>query len=296
MNPPFCDCQEWGWIRRRFDPSLALATPNSIQALIGPRPRIIADDIWAKLLWAGLNLEPNELLDQRGCPIELVRALTLTWLFSGQRSDEIARLQVGCVRWQGDDTRSESGICMLDIPTHKTGAAFTKPVDSIVGKAIEAWQAVRPAQPPMDDRKTGEQVDFLFVYRARRVAKAYINQTIIPLLCRKAGIPDADVRGRITSHRARSTIASQLYNVKEPMTLFELQAWLGRPCRAAPLPAASPGSTTTLAMATAPTLSSSSASIVWRMPAATSTSRRRAPRDSCSRRRTGSSACSPSFR
>lgn len=28
-------------------------------------------------------------------------------------------------------------------------------------------------------------------------------------------------------HRACSTIASQLYNAKEPMTLFELQAWLG---------------------------------------------------------------------
>jgi hypothetical protein len=35
------------------------------------------------------------------------------------------------------------------------------------------------------------------------------------------------VRGPITSHRARSTIATQLYNAKEPMTLFELQAWLG---------------------------------------------------------------------
>jgi hypothetical protein len=29
------------------------------------------------------------------------------------------------------------------------------------------------------------------------------------------------------SHRARSTIASQLFNAKEPMTLFELQEWLG---------------------------------------------------------------------
>jgi hypothetical protein len=47
------------------------------------------------------------------------------------------------------------------------------------------------------------------------------------MLCRKAGVPAADVRGNITSHRARSTIASQLYNAKEPMTLFELQAWLG---------------------------------------------------------------------
>lgn len=47
------------------------------------------------------------------------------------------------------------------------------------------------------------------------------------MLCRKAGVPDVDVRGAITSHRARSTIASQLYNAKEPMTLFELQAWPG---------------------------------------------------------------------
>jgi hypothetical protein len=47
------------------------------------------------------------------------------------------------------------------------------------------------------------------------------------MLCRKAGIPINDVRGRITSHRARSTIASQLFNAKEPMTLFELQEWLG---------------------------------------------------------------------
>ena len=40
-------------------------------------------------------------------------------------------------------------------------------------------------------------------------------------------MPLQDARGRITSHRARATIASQLYNAKEPMTLFELQAWLG---------------------------------------------------------------------
>ena len=63
--------------------------------------------------------------------------------------------------------------------------------------------------------------------RAHRISTAYINNTVIPMLCRKAGVPAADVRGAITSHRARSTIASQLYNAKEPMTLFELQAWLG---------------------------------------------------------------------
>jgi hypothetical protein len=46
-------------------------------------------------------------------------------------------------------------------------------------------------------------------------------------LCRKAVVPENDLRGKITSHRARSTIATQLFNAKEPMSLFELQEWLG---------------------------------------------------------------------
>src|ERR1035441_3390189 len=129
---------------------------------------------------------------------------------------------------RGDDTGvlARDAVCLLDVPTHKTGSAFTKPVDPLLGHAIEAWQAIRPDQPRMLDRKTSENVDFLFAIRARRAGKHYINEGIIPMLCRKAGVPAADVRGTITSHRARSTIASQLYNAKEPMTLFELQAWL----------------------------------------------------------------------
>ena len=122
---------------------------------------------------------------------------------------------------------ARDAVCLLDVPAHKTGTAFTKPVDPLVGQAIQAWHAVRPSQPAMLDRKTAEHVDFLFAHRARRVSRQYINQAIIPMLCRKAGVPTADVRGNITSHRARSTIASQLYNAKEPMTLFELQQWLG---------------------------------------------------------------------
>jgi integrase len=235
----FRDCQEWEWIPRRFDPSRVLTAPRSVRALLGTNPRVIADGVWAKLLWAGLNLTPQDMPANRSTlayPIELIRAVTLTWLFSGQRSDEIARLRVGCIRWQhqgfaiaGDsrDVLAEGTVCLLDVPTHKTGTAFTKPVDPLLGQAIEAWQAIRPNQPAARDRKTGERVDLLFSIRAHPIAKNYINRTIIPALCRKAGVPAADVRGNITSHRARSTIASQLYNAKEPMTLFELQAWLG---------------------------------------------------------------------
>lgn len=232
----FSDAQEWGWCSRRFDPQRTFATPRAVKALIGPRPRIIADEIWAKLLWAGLNLSAADLPADRWYPLPLVKALTVTWLFAGLRSDEIVRLRVGCIRWQHHDGGPGAGrehipgdgaTCLLDVPVNKTGAGHTKPLDPVVGEAIAAWEALRPTQPLLADRKTGERVAILYSFRGRRVPPRYLNLTLIPALCRKAGVPLVDARGRITSHRARSTIASQLYNAKDPMTLFELQAWLG---------------------------------------------------------------------
>lgn len=233
----FHDLQEWEWVPRRFDPGRALALPRSIAALIGTDPRVIAEDVWAKLLWAGLNLTLDDIPDHGGYyPLPLLRALALTWLFAGLRSDEIIRLRVGCIRWQhqgrpipgaSPEITADEAVCLLEVPVNKTNTAFTKPVDPILGQAIEAWQAQRPDQPQRLDAKTNEHVAFLFSLRAHPVARDYLNRALIPKLCAKAGLPTSDVRGRITSHRARSTIATQLYNAKEPMTLFELQAWLG---------------------------------------------------------------------
>ena len=122
---------------------------------------------------------------------------------------------------------------MLDVPVNKTSTAFTKPVDPIVGEMITAWEKVRPNGTKLLDRKTGEAIDFLFLYRLTVVGQTYLNNVLIPTLCRKAGVPRADIRGNITSHRGRSTIASQLFNAKDPMTLFELQDWLGHSTPAA---------------------------------------------------------------
>ena len=83
------------------------------------------------------------------------------------------------------------------------------------------------ATPASVDPKTSEVVHYLFSFRGRRLGEKYLNRRLIPWLCEKAGVPLRDARGNITSHRARSTIASMLYNAKEPLTLFELQAWLG---------------------------------------------------------------------
>jgi hypothetical protein len=86
---------------------------------------------------------------------------------------------------------------------------------------------VRPIQPALVDRKTGELVHFLFAYKARQLSERYLNRVLIRALCAKAGVPRWDARGAITSHRGRATIASQLYNAREPLSLFELQEWMG---------------------------------------------------------------------
>jgi integrase len=252
----FRDCQEWNWIQRRFDPRRAFATPRDIGAQLKPDPRIIADVIWAKLLWAGLNLTEEDLQkhfpqetdkikpgqsrdpskrEMLWYPLEMMQALVITWLFAGLRSDEIRRLRVGCIRWKheespivgGEEDTVKAAVCYLDVPINKTAPAFTKAVDRIVGEAIKKWEEVRPSQTPVADSKTGELFHPLFAYRGITIGSTYINKSLIPLLCRKAGVEEHDARGTITSHRARATIASQLLNAKEPLSIFELKEWLG---------------------------------------------------------------------
>jgi len=225
----FRDCQEWGWIAVRFNPARALRAPRALQSLIGPAPRVIDKEFWAKILWAAMNLEKKDLpvgaLGQHQYPFEMVRALAVVWCFAALRSNEIVRLRVGCIRWQREDVMvPETGdllprdaVCFLDIPVNKTTTAYTKAVHTLVGRRIDEWEKLRPQeQPQVWDKTTGEATHYLFSYRGTRVSSFYINDSLIPTLCRKAGIPEQDSRGTITSHRARATIASQLYNAKEP--------------------------------------------------------------------------------
>ena len=233
------DCQEWQWIEVRLNPDRALRTPRSIRSLAGPSPRIVDKEAWAKVLWAAMNLEEKDLPRPRGrlrYPVELVRAVAAVWCFAALRSDEIVRLRVGCVRWQYEEVMiAETGemlpkdaTCFLDIPVNKTETAYTKPVHPLVGKRINEWEQLRPKeQPKALDGKTSEPVQYLFSYRGKRLSKNYINKFLISYLCQKAGIPDEDSRGRITSHRARATIASMLYNAKNPLDIFQLQKYLG---------------------------------------------------------------------
>ncbi|MGO8947923.1 MAG: tyrosine-type recombinase/integrase [Ktedonobacterales bacterium] len=234
------DCQEWEWIPVRLNPHRALRTPSSIRKLLGPNPRVVDKDVWAKILWAAMNLEANDLPVLLGTttayPLQMIQALAVVWCFSALRANEIQRLRVGCIRWQYDDVMiPETGeilpkdaTCFLDIPVNKTNTAYTKPVHPLVGQRIKAWEEIRPREQPLElDVKTSELVQFLFSYRGQRISLSYLNRLLIPLLCRKAGVPDEDSRGAITSHRARATIASMLYNAREPLDIFQLKEYLG---------------------------------------------------------------------
>jgi len=234
------DCQEWHWIPVSINPQRAFRTPLSIQRQMGTNPRVIDKELWAKILWAAMNLQTEDLphpsREYLLYPIEMVRALAAVWCFAALRSDEIWRLRVGCIRWQYDDVKipeteeclPKDAVCFLDVPVNKTSTAYTKAVHTLVGKCINEWEQVRPPEQPRAlDHKTGEVVQFLFDYRGMHISKGYINQTLIPTLCKKAGIPEQDSRGNITSHRARATIASMLYNAKEPLSIYELKEYLG---------------------------------------------------------------------
>ena len=154
------------------------------------------------------------------------------------RSDELRRLEVGCIRdlTPGLDAELEQElgldiahiVCLLSVPVNKTSRAYTKPVGKAVARCISAWEQKRGEQPSLSDRKTGQPTQFLFTYRGRKVGPDFVNHVIIPVLCHKAGIPSEDVPGkRITSHRGRASAATWYYNTREGMTLEELQRWLG---------------------------------------------------------------------
>ncbi len=241
MRAFFRDLQEEPHtVPRRFDPQRVFRTPRSIRNQIGPDPRDLDPLLWAKLVHAALTLTEKDLPQTKAgavyYPVTFVRALAAVWVYSGLRSDEIIRLRLGCIRWQRETvTVPETGellpreaTCFLTVPTNKTGTTFQKPVNPIVGQRIAEWERERASgQPARGDRKTGTQTAYLFAHRGKSVGREYLNARLIPLLCERAGIPRVDERGAITSHRARATLATLLYNAPEGLSILELMQWLG---------------------------------------------------------------------
>ncbi len=225
-------------IPRRFDPARAFREPAAVHQAIGPNPRAIDIRRWSMIVHAAMCLDETDLTAGGSgpmYPLALVRAVAIVWCYAALRSDEIRRLAVGCIRWQGEDvdvaetgeTLPKDAVCFLTVPVNKTNTSFPKAVNPAVGRAIAAWERKRPAHPAHPDPKTGELAHFLFAYKGHMIGVQYLNKYLIPMLLRRAGLPREDERGAITSHRARSTIATALYNAPDGMTIWELMQWLG---------------------------------------------------------------------
>lgn len=143
-------------------------------------------------------------------------------------------MRLSCARPHDDDLIEPSAaagqdraLCWLNVPAGKNGAAYTKPVNGVVLREVEAWTHLRPVQRSLLDRRTGEQANYLFQLRGRPVGRRVLNNTVIPMLCAKAGVALEDSMGRITSHRGRASAVTMLASVPNGMNLFDLAKWCG---------------------------------------------------------------------
>jgi integrase len=217
-------------IRLDFDPRDAFSTPDPIKrAADVASPRDIDLQVWAKLTIAAATFSTQDLRSTR-YPLSFYRALALIWVTSARRPDEIIRLRLDCLReeWAPDmldedgypvehvilnDAQSEptsegKGLKLnyLQIPAGKNRGPFWIWIPDYVASEIEVWRRERPAQQStLLDKKDRENVEYLFCSREMRVGKVFINTSLIPALCRKAGVDMKDAKGRITGHRGRST-------------------------------------------------------------------------------------------
>ena len=227
-----------------WNPADTLATPESVKAQIQPNPRNVQEEAWLKLVWTACTLNADmvkEILPGSKYPLALLRAVALVWVTACRRRDEIRRLPLDCVRREwAPEMLDENGVQIepaedlwyLLVPTNKFRGIFWSPIPQYTGEAILAWQAVRPKnQPLLPDRKTGQPTEYLFQYRRRTLGQGFINNHLIPLLCKAAGLVDEqgnpyqDAIGPITSHRARSSTAYYLKAMG--MTPYDIGKLLG---------------------------------------------------------------------
>ncbi len=221
-------------IKLDFVPREALATPLHIQrALDGADPRDIDLRVWAKLAIAAATLSQSDLPEGSWYPLSFYRALGLLWVTSARRPHEIARLRLDCLREEWDpemlDEEEHSSSNVIDlqasnqysaqraekqgpklfylhIPSGKTRGPFWIWIPDYVVDAIHEWKRERPSnQRVLHDRKDHEAVNYLFCYKDTRIGDNFINTSLIPALCAKAGVDSKDARGRISGHRGRST-------------------------------------------------------------------------------------------
>ncbi len=240
-------------IRLDFVPGEVFTTPDHVRKILDTAsPRDIDLQVWSKLTIAAATLAQSDLPPGTRYSLTFYRALSLVWVTSARRPNEIARLRLNCLRedWeptmlneedlpvervtmnadrkaeQGEAEQSPPKISYLQIPAGKNRGPFWIWLPDYTADAITAWKRERPPQQrKLLDRKDREEVDYLFCFQDLRVGASFINNSIIPVLCKRAGVSIEDAKGKITGHRGRSARLTLLR--KNGVSLDDLAEYAG---------------------------------------------------------------------
>lgn len=240
-------------IQLDFVPGEVFTAPEHIRKILdSASPRDIDLRVWSKLTIAAATLAQSDLPPGTRYSLTFYRALSLVWVTSARRPNEIARLRLNCLRedWEPTmlneeglpvervtmqaDRKAEQGepeqpppkITYLQIPSGKHRGPFWIWLPDYTADAIHAWKRERPPQQrKLLDKKDREEVDYLFCFQDLRVGASFINGSIIPVLCKRAGVSIEDAKGKITGHRGRSARLTLLR--KNGVSLDDLAEYAG---------------------------------------------------------------------
>jgi integrase len=157
-------------------------------------PRYIPDDELERIM---------EVIRALECPYQRAALLIARW--SGARRDEIGRLSIDCLGSYPD------GTPCLRIPAGKTNRERMVPLHEEAAEAIRYLLSVRPkVGRGLRDSHTGLETHYLFMHYGKRYSSAYLFELPLKRACTVAGLVTPDGRAKVTAHRFRHTVATQL--------------------------------------------------------------------------------------
>ncbi|MBF6613867.1 MAG: tyrosine-type recombinase/integrase [Chloroflexi bacterium] len=157
-------------------------------------PRYIPDDELERIM---------EVIRTIDCPFQRAALLIARW--SGARRDEICRLSIDCLDSYPD------GTSRLRIPAGKTNRERMVPLHEEAAEAIRYILSIRPkVGRGLRDPRTGVETHYLFMHYGKRFSAPYLFEQPLHKACKIAGLITPDGRAKVTAHRFRHTVATQL--------------------------------------------------------------------------------------
>lgn len=152
---------------------------------------------------------PAEQLDRlmeavRVLPDIHQRAALIIARWSGARRSEITRLEYDCLDAYTD------GTPRLRIPAGKTGKERMVPLHPEAAAVIRELQTLDQPGRGFADERTGVEVRRLFSLKGRCISARTLFEASLETACQAAGLIDDRGKAKITAHRFRHTVGTEL--------------------------------------------------------------------------------------